>query len=79
MLWRLSPKIDLKRSFILRLNKTEASNSDKIRDPLSKATTIAATSNNGDRTIQATTPTGTTKRAASAGDRGTVKRNAGKG
>ncbi len=75
---RLSPKIDLRRNFILRANKTEASNSDRIEDP-HKTTTIAATSNNGGPTIQATTPTRTTRRAVSAGDWATARRNAGKG
>ena len=79
MLWKLSPKIDLKRNFILKPNKTEASNNGKIRDPHNKTTIITSTSNNGGQTIQATTPTGTTRRAVSAGDWVTVKRNAGKG
>jgi hypothetical protein len=75
MSWKLSPKID-KRNFTLRPNKTEASNNGKIQDLRSKTTIIATTSNNGGQTIQATTPTGTTRRAVSAGDWVTVKRNA---
>ena len=78
MWWKGSLKID-RKNFTPRLSKTEANNNVKIPDLSNKTTIIATTSNNGGQTIQATTPTGTTKRAASAGDWGTVKRNAGKG
>ena len=65
-----------KRSSFPRVKGTElSSNSVKPQGHSSRATAIA-TINNGDLTIQATTPTGTTKRAVSVEGWDTVKRNA---
>ncbi len=66
----------VKRSLFHRVKETDLnSNSIKHRGPSSKATVIA-TINNGDLTIQATAPTGTTKRAVSVEGWDIVKRSA---
>jgi hypothetical protein len=74
-LWRLWHSLVPKSSFHRAKGTEISSNNVRLRGHSNKTTTTATT-NNGGLTIQATTPTGTTKRAVSVEEWDTVKRNA---
>ena len=74
-LWKLWRSL-VPKSSVHRAKGTEISNNNVRLQGHSNKTTTTATTNNGGLTIQATTPTETTKRAVSVEEWVTVKRNA---